>query len=381
MSGGIFLIREDGGLVEMSERPYDSEDLLQRLLADHPSVLAGTQLGSGEPRRWLLVRREVGVPSEEAGGGRWSLDHLFLDQEGIPTLVEVKRSTDTRIRREVVGQMLDYAANAVVYWPVEQLRAAFATRCQTSGTPPEEEMAAHLGPNVDPDQIWDQVDTNLKAGRVRLVFVADEIPAELQRIIEFLDGQMNQAEVLGVEIRQYVGPGMRTLVPRGVGKTAQAGQRKRHAAEQREWDEESFFAELSRRGDDRAVQVARRIMDWTRERNLRIWWGKGAQNGSYIPTFDVDGTGYWLGAVRTNARFEFGFKWLSLRPPFDDETRRRDLLDRLNRIPGIDLPADSINLRPTIPLSDISAEESTEMLLDVWDDLLAQVTGMAESER
>jgi hypothetical protein len=35
--------------------------------------------------------------------------------------VEVKRSTDTRLRREVVGQMLDYAANAVVYSPVEHL--------------------------------------------------------------------------------------------------------------------------------------------------------------------------------------------------------------------------------------------------------------------
>jgi hypothetical protein len=34
-----------------------------------------------------------------------------FDQNAVPTLVEVKRSSDTRIRREVVGQMLDYAAN------------------------------------------------------------------------------------------------------------------------------------------------------------------------------------------------------------------------------------------------------------------------------
>jgi hypothetical protein len=70
-----------------------------------------------------LVSREVAVPSEEDGHDRWSLDHLFLDNEAVPTLVEVKRRRDTRIRREVVGQMLDYAANAVVYWPVERLRA------------------------------------------------------------------------------------------------------------------------------------------------------------------------------------------------------------------------------------------------------------------
>jgi hypothetical protein len=54
-----------------------------------------------------------------------SVDHLFVDQDAVPTLVEVKRSSDTRIRREVVGQMLDYAANAVVYWPLERLRATF----------------------------------------------------------------------------------------------------------------------------------------------------------------------------------------------------------------------------------------------------------------
>jgi hypothetical protein len=43
----------------------------------------------------------------------------------VPTLIEVKRQSDTRLRREVVGQMLDYAANAVVYWRIDQLRAEF----------------------------------------------------------------------------------------------------------------------------------------------------------------------------------------------------------------------------------------------------------------
>jgi hypothetical protein len=62
-----------------------------------------------------LITREAPVPADDDGVGRWAVDHVFLDQEGIPTLVEVKRSTDTRLRREVVGQMLEYAANAVVY--------------------------------------------------------------------------------------------------------------------------------------------------------------------------------------------------------------------------------------------------------------------------
>ena len=57
---------------------------------------------------------------EEGAGSQFSLDHLFIDQDAIPTFVEAKRSIDTRIRREVVAQMLDYAANAIQYWTIEQ---------------------------------------------------------------------------------------------------------------------------------------------------------------------------------------------------------------------------------------------------------------------
>src|SRR6516164_9589575 len=130
MSSGIFLIQSGGDLVEMKEQPYDTEALLQELLAKYPNLLAGDQMDTASPRRWLLVSREMGVPSEEEGGDRWSLDHLFLDQDAIPTLIEVKRSRDTRIRREVIGQMLDYAANAVVYWSVEAIQARHMESCQ-----------------------------------------------------------------------------------------------------------------------------------------------------------------------------------------------------------------------------------------------------------
>ena len=67
----------------------------------------------GEPRRWMLVRREMGVPDQEGTGDRWSLDHLFVDQDGVPTLVEVQHWASTEVRHTVVGQMLDDAANTV----------------------------------------------------------------------------------------------------------------------------------------------------------------------------------------------------------------------------------------------------------------------------
>jgi len=114
MKGKIYLIQNDAELIEMEEKEYEQEILLQKLLADYPNLLAGEQINDSNPRRWLLISREIDVPTQEDTLGRWSAYHLFLNQGAIPTIVEVKRSSDTRIRREVIGQMLDYAANAVV---------------------------------------------------------------------------------------------------------------------------------------------------------------------------------------------------------------------------------------------------------------------------
>src|SRR5712692_9044640 len=151
MNPGIFLIQPNNKLIEMNELDYKSEaeEVLQKLLADYPSLLAGNQVNPKAPRRWLFIERESGVPSEKYGGDRWSADHLFLDQDAIPTIVEVKRSSDTRIRREVVGQMLDYAANAVVYWPVETIRAQFEATSRSQGQEPEQAFHDTFGPECD----------------------------------------------------------------------------------------------------------------------------------------------------------------------------------------------------------------------------------------
>ena len=122
----IFLLVE-GKLMPLTETPFENEPLLQKALAEFPQVLAGPAT-AGEGGQLLLIDREVGVPG---GSGGLSLDHLFVDRDGVPVLVEVKRSSDTRVRREVVAQMLDYAANGSKYWPVERLTALLEQQQRT----------------------------------------------------------------------------------------------------------------------------------------------------------------------------------------------------------------------------------------------------------
>jgi len=280
-SGEIFLIKDDGELVGMTEQKYDSEDLLQGLLEKYPNLLAGDQMDSESPRRWLLISREVGVPDEEEGGGRWSLDHLFLDQDGIPTLVEVKRSNDTRIRREVVGQMLDYAANAVMYWPIEAIQAKFSARCDFEGIDAGEVLSEFLNGAGKEDEFWQKVKTNLQAGKIRLLFVADEIPSELRRIVEFLNTQMDPAEVLAVEIRQYASGALKTLVPRVIGQTEGAKQKTPGIIrETRKWDERSFFEELTKNQGKEVTEIVKSLYGFA-EKIGKVDWGTGSGSGSF----------------------------------------------------------------------------------------------------
>jgi len=223
-SEGVFLVR-DGQLIEMGYAPFLAEELLQSLLEQYPALLSGRQIDPASPREWLLIAREKGVPGTAGGADLWSADHLFVDQDGIPTIVEVKRSTDTRIRREVVGQMFDYAANGVRYWPVERLREDLAAR--TGGAEAADRAVADLliragVPELSTEAYWQQVESNLRAGRLRMLFVADVIPESLRRIIEFLNEQMTQCEVLGIEIRQYVADGHQVLAPTVIGQTSES---------------------------------------------------------------------------------------------------------------------------------------------------------------
>jgi hypothetical protein len=219
-SGAIFLKSPDGTLVEFPAQKFDREDELQALVAEHPELLAGDVMTPGAPRRWMLISREMGVPDRADAPARWSADHLFVDQDAMPTIVEVKRSTNTEIRRKIVGQMLDYAANAVRYWPVDSLRSSFEQSCASRQRDPQSEIAELLGTEADLDLFWSQLEHNLETGSIRMVFVADEIPGELQRIVEFLNEGLDRAEVFAVAIPLHLDAnGRRLLAPSLVGAT------------------------------------------------------------------------------------------------------------------------------------------------------------------
>ncbi|MGI3899316.1 MAG: hypothetical protein ACRYGP_31195 [Janthinobacterium lividum] len=363
---GVFVLQNESTLVAMQAASFASEDHFQRLLASFPELLAGDQIDAEVPRRFMLVAREQGIASEEGAGGRWSIDHLFLDQDGVPTLVEVKRGTDTRIRREVVGQMLDYAANAVLHWPVDALRARFAERCASEGNEPSDVLSRLIGVEQDGDVFWEQVRANLSAGRIRLLFVADRIPSELRRIVEFLNRQMRPAEVLAIELRQYEGQGLKTLVPIVLGQTQEAIQKKsstsRPALPKRAWDATALMTEIIEKADETAVAASRAIVDWIGRRADRTTYNSNPVWGWMGAVFEKDGAEIPLLRVHSDGSVAVYFEYMLHKPVFGDIARRQDLLDRLNAVPGVRLPPDAVSKRKTIALKGFTPAATSQFL-------------------
>lgn len=189
MGTNLYFVSE-GSASAMAEYRYDTEDELQKLIADNPGLLLrDSELDCA---RLMLVAREYEMQVSEDSSVCYYLDHLMVDQSGVPVLVEVKRSTDTRTKREVVAQMIDYASR-VSLWDAGELRERFRESNAESG----------LLDEYDTDEFWEQVATCIKAERFRLVFAADRIPGTLKTMIEFLDRSMSDIEVYGVELRQY----------------------------------------------------------------------------------------------------------------------------------------------------------------------------------
>lgn len=322
MSQGIIYMVEGDSLRRMLPSAPENEDRMQVLVAQYPELITD---GSGD---LLLIARERSIGDGETSA-RWSLDHLFVTQDAVPVLVELKRASDTRIRREVVGQLIDYAANASVHWEAGSIAAAFAATVGPEDA--DATLAAFIG-DRDPEEFWKQVDSNLRAGRLKLVFVADLIPRELAIVVEFLNSQM-RADVRAIELRWFSDDsGITTLVPRVLGQSEQSvaakDPQRLPSMEVGDWIAERIARHggETMAGVERACEIAR---DFGGEVFIP------STRGSIIVSWPTEeGKLVYPMGVYPSGMVVLRLGYLKNRPSFADEDARRRLYETLTGIVG-----------------------------------------------
>lgn len=248
MNGKIYKIKDNNELVAIHEEKHHNENNFQELLFLYPDLIPGDQIDSESPRRWLRVGREID-----------NIDIFLLDQDGTPTIVEVKKSNNSEIHREVVGQMLDYGSKLVFSQSAETILPQIEANSPQS-------VQDFLDNEISEEEFWENVDNNLKEEKMRLIVVSDEIPRNLQNIIEFLNNKIESTEVLALEIKQFTddATGTKTLVPRLMGQTRII------TPIEPELVETTFFENL----DNVGVEFFQELINFANENNLNLKWTK-----------------------------------------------------------------------------------------------------------
>ncbi len=194
------VVMVDGRVKMLQRTGHPDDELLCSLLHLRPDLVLGAAT-PGDQRRVLLVTDSDHPP----------LQRVYVDSEAVPLIVGVQAAND-RADGDVLLRLLDRVALELPAWRHGRLRELAAA---THDDRDEAELLTRaLDWRADPDTFWARVESNVARDRVRIVLVADRVPDELTRLVEFLDGQLRGVEVRAIEVSLYGSGQVSALVPR-----------------------------------------------------------------------------------------------------------------------------------------------------------------------
>src|SRR2546421_3159759 len=190
----------------LSPTGFPDEATLHNLVekAPHLLPLAGTP-------RLIVLGREV-----QLGGGR--ADLVAIEPSGRLAIIEIKLAWNAEARRAIIAQVLAYAA---YLWGLDQItleQDVLSWHLQKRGY----ESLAHAVASNDQEGSFDTeafssgVTESLKLGHFRLVFVLDDAPAELVRLVNYLETISDQLVIDLITLSAYTVNGSQILVPQRV---------------------------------------------------------------------------------------------------------------------------------------------------------------------
>ena len=159
----------DGGMDEAT---------LQDLLFRHPQALPIASIDASYDGV-VPVCRELHTP---AG----FVDAIYVNALGRLTLAEFKLWRNPQARREVIGQILDYAKE-LASWSYEDLQREVSKSLKRKGNVLHELVSADC-PEVDEAAFVDNVSRHLKRGEFLLLIIGDGIREDVKNIVDFVQG-------------------------------------------------------------------------------------------------------------------------------------------------------------------------------------------------
>jgi hypothetical protein len=148
------------------------EGWIQNLICTNPEILPVAEI---EPAFAPLV--SIGREVQTNAG---SIDNLFLSPQGYLTIAETKLWRNPEARREVVGQIIDYAKE-IAHWTFDDLESQ--VRAYTGRSIID---TLRLVEQIDESFLIDTISRNMQQGRFLLLIVGDGIRESVEGMVNFL---------------------------------------------------------------------------------------------------------------------------------------------------------------------------------------------------
>ena len=165
-----------------NEQKKINEGWIQKLIEDNPDILPVSEI---EPAFSPLMTVGCEVSTESG-----PMDLLLLSPQGYLTIVETKLWRNPEARREVVGQIVDYAKD-VSQWSFEDLEQRVRDYNMSRGKSNDGIIASlrrrfgEINETVEAD-ITDAITRNLRNGRFLLLVVGDGIRESVEAMAAYL---------------------------------------------------------------------------------------------------------------------------------------------------------------------------------------------------
>ena len=306
--------------IPLNEKHFQ-ENWLQKIIHRNPQILPIDDIESGFAPL-ISLGREI---STSVG----YIDNLYISPNGYLTIVETKLWRNPEAKREVVGQIIDYAKE-LTNWNFTKLNDGVKNSSQLYNNNSKgiielikdfENIEEH-----EEYKIIDNIERNLKRGRFLLLIVGDGIRESVEEMVDFLSNTPQIQFTLGlVELQFYKNPnveGELIAIPNLITRTTEITraivkiensttgnvtietdfieEKVKPITVRTTITEDDFFEQLQQNTDYESAEFAKHILATVKEKGYFVEWRQGAfvakildpnGSGSKITLFVTDRKG------------------------------------------------------------------------------------------
>ncbi|QNK83248.1 hypothetical protein [Nakamurella sp. PAMC28650] len=338
------LVRVDGGQWSSPDTlGYTSESDLQKLLAEQPGLLPGVTEGA---RAVTEFGTRVG-PS----------DIVVVGVDGDITVVECKLASNEEARRKIVGQVFDYDARM---WkmPLTEFEARWSQRAGDA-------FDSWLAPAGR-----EQLESNLSAGRFRLILAVDTISEDLRRLVEYLNAHtLDSVQVLAIELSIAHAGNVDVLIPTVYGIEPVESVDRARAGQSSRWTVKDLIEWCANNSKDLAIAVETFLNRLQTAGCLLL--GTSAQSPSLAVAVDGPDGRMWPYAIYTNPKpsLNINFAYLEKGGGVLQDKFLSRVAQALPELDADQIRADDYRRRPGVDLAALTRNGVIDILVHAVEGL------------